>query len=243
MDEDPIVDEKGPLTVYQVRMDGDLSPAVQLQVTPSNFANWSPLRKGSSDNSSIEGIVVSSTAFKNVAGLKGDGPFFAFLDERDREANGHYTSKLYFGARKESSNLIQIVSTITFPLDEDVDNKAKSIPNPDDHYRLPELFQYRDDLYALKTRKGNTLQPSYEIVHLDLIHSQLKVVCDFSKLAADLLEDGFDTNFEGATVASDGTLFLTADNEDYQSSSHTPRGVQAGRGKTPLIALEPIPTQ
>lgn len=184
-----------------------------------------------SDHSSVEGIVVTDTFFgaKAYGAKVGAGPYFYLLDERD-DINGRKEAKLYLGVR--NGNQIQIAkNVIAFDLHDE--------SGLTEGFRLTELFEYRGALYAMKTRRPQKGKPGvYKVVRCDLEARQLSEICDFSVFASDLKTNGYDNNCEGAAVAPDGRLFLTADNESLETGGHGPPPMRdAWRGVTPIVSL------
>lgn len=184
-------------------------------------ANWSNL-------ASVEGLVVSDKYLgpqSYRASLTGKGPYFYFLDERDKE-DGRMKAKLFVGTA--SGNSIEIkYDPVVFDLDE-----AGPAGHEASRFRLCELFEYQGSLYALKTLKGK-----YFVVLCDVETGILTEICDFTDASNTLRTKGFDNNIEGAAVHQDGRLFLTADNEENPNGGNGTPPDRGGRGITPLVSL------
>jgi hypothetical protein len=186
-----------------------------------------------SNLSSLEGLVVSDE-FMGPKGWGNElppGPYFHLLDERDQTTNG-YQATLYFGTIS-GDKIVVHNRAVGFPL--------PAAPNASTAYRLPELFENDGVLYALMTSPPSNNPPmngSYLVVRCDVEAGELRTECDFSKIVADARFAGFNSNFEGACVAKDGRLFLTADNENEPTGgTGVPLLVKSLR--TPIIALKP----
>jgi len=213
------VDHPGRVTGLGLVFDG--MTTIDNRATTGNF----------SDHSSVEGMVVTGTFLgpRGHASKLGAGPYFYLLDERD-VVHGRKTAKLYIGVR--NGDEIRVAKdVIAFDLPDD--------SGLHEGFRLPELFEYHGILYALMTRRPqNREQGAYKVVRCDLEAGRLREVCDFSELAAGYRIQGYDTNFEGAAVASDGRLFLTSDNESAPIGGRGPPPMRdRWRGTTPIVTL------
>ncbi|MEJ7592416.1 MAG: esterase-like activity of phytase family protein, partial [Planctomycetaceae bacterium] len=242
-----LADEDHPL-IYSVAV-SRLKPDTVVTVTslpvidgPQKIVRDATFNDDTSDNSSIEGLVVSAqNYFPNDESQSNAGPFFYMLDERDIDDN-QTVARVYKGIQQEQQ--IHIISEpVSFTLD--TIPKDFLVAQRDNLYRLSELFEYQGNLYALKTRKGIQPQtkPDYKVVRLNFDGKSLENVCDLTAAALQNSEQ-YDTNFEGAAVGPEERLFVTADNENYHRnelrSLQVPPDVQKakGRKKTPLLEFK-----
>jgi hypothetical protein len=76
-------------------------------------------------------------------------------------------------------------------------------------WRLTGLAWWEERLIALKTQFPGE---RYEIVTVDLAGGATEIVADLTELLRSLAGEGWSNNVEGIAVASDGSLWLVADN-------------------------------
>lgn len=225
-----VVDEDVPC-LYQVDpRNGTLS---RIAIDPSVGISSASIDANTTDSKSIEGLVVSHRLLNSAAPADPafPAPYFYLLDESDMVVRGaDYRARLYVCSLGADRVLRRCAPTIEFPL------------SRDGQQRLPELFQYQNRLYAIRS----TPRTQYEIVRLHLgSPPSLEVVCDVRALMTKHANVYF--NLEGATVGSDGTLYLITDNENrYRTLNGDPEllvGVQdamgnGARGETGLFSIK-----
>lgn len=224
MDED-LRNKQTTLELYEV----DLDHPSQVKTIPIEYAGIPSIDSRTTDGSdpqkgdlkSIEGLVVSENFYGRAADKDkiGKGPYFHLLDEEDVSA-GHHEAKLYVGVVR-NGKLVLSVPPVSFKLKTDC--------------RMPELFLFENNLYALMTKFGD-----YHVVRLDANGGEVHEVISFSSTAAKLKQEKFDTNFEGAAVhPKTKDLWMTADNEKFvdASGTQTPPNKENSRGITPLIVF------
>jgi len=90
-----------------------------------------------------------------------------------------------------------------------VEAEPLEIPLEDCAWRLTGLAWWRGRLLALKTQYPGE---RYEVVMIDLVSGNCRVVLEMTELLRSLEREGWSNNVEGIAVASDGALWLVADN-------------------------------
>lgn len=215
----------GPMVQHQIRFGGQVG--FDGKSTTDN----------PSDLSSIEGMVISNKPyFKAVDGFQGlqNGPFVYLLDERDN-VHGTMVAKIYVGTfNADKSEVIVEHRPVSFELRDETGFK--------EGFRFSELFEFRDQLFALKTRRPQTVQGVrrdgvYKVVQCDLNSGTIVEIADFTAVA-NAGKPKYDTNFEGAAVGGDGRLYLTTDNESAVIGGEIPLPHHdAWRGETSIVAL------
>ena len=165
-----------------------------LGVDISNTKNPSDTK----DNDSIEGLVVSETFYGiKEEGVDYKGLWFYLLDERDKDIDKKYYAKIYITKLKSNGTELEKYKVpVKFMLD-DGGNE-----------RLTDLFEFKDGLYAIISQKGKR----YEIVKCNIQKSIAEPVSPSFTDYVLKLDKIYSTNFEGATVKGDGTLFIVSDN-------------------------------
>lgn len=228
-----VLDEDHPV-IYEtpVNAPGRVTPLTLVFSTPGVFSK-SATTSNPSDLSSFEGLVVTRERLEwppvRESVVEDGAPWFYLLDERDINATtGQRVAKLFCG-RLRGQTIVISEPPITFDLQND--------PDWMEGYRLPELFLHKRQLYALKTRWERERGGNYKIVRCRLDRGTLEEVADFSKIA-NAQKGNYEYNFEGAAVAQDGRLFLTADNEMLQTGVNSAPNTK-GRALTPLFTLLP----
>ena len=90
-----------------------------------------------------------------------------------------------------------------------VEDEPLEIPLEDCAWRLTGLAWWGERLLALKTQYPGE---RYEVVAIDPFSGDHRVVVELTELLRSLEREGWSNNVEGIAVASDGALWLVADN-------------------------------
>jgi len=144
----------------------------------------------------LEGIAVrgGKIGFEGIE-VSSDGRSLYLLLERSGDETKGCVSRI-FRLRVETGRLV-------------VEAEPLEIPLEDCAWRLTGLAWWRGRLLALKTQYPGE---RYEVVMIDLVSGNCRVVLEMTELLRSLEREGWSNNVEGIAVASDGALWLVADN-------------------------------
>jgi hypothetical protein len=171
---------------------------------------------------SVHGVSVrgGKIGFEGIEVSPDGNRIFVLLERSGNEESGCVSRVFRFG-RRETDLMAE-----GDPLEVELE---------DCFWRLTGLAWWGNKLLALKTRFPGE---RYEVVSIDLITGESRVVLEMTEFLRSLREGGWSNNVEGIAITSDGALWLVADNA-VTGTIDDPRPPRTDE-RTLLIRIPPI---